>query len=267
MPAIVMWYEQWAGWDQGRLRRRDLEVVASRGAVPMITWDPWDPTAGLCQPAFHLNRIVQGDFDAYIDSWANGLATFGRPVYLRFGHEMNGDWYLWCPGVNGNTDEDYVDAWRHIHRRFTSVGTPNVQWVWSPNIEYAGSRALASLYPGDAFVDWLGIDGYNWGTSRAGKSWESFADLFGPSYRELKALTSKPIMIAETASSEVGGDKAAWISDAFLTQLPVHFPAVRAVIWFNENKETDWRAASSPSSLASFREAIAHPYFGGRLPR
>jgi hypothetical protein len=264
-PAIVMWYEQWGGWDDGKLRLNELREVASRDAMPMITWDPWDPYAGPDQPKYRLARIARGDFDAYIDSWAVELASYGEPLYLRFGHEMNGDWYPWCAGCNGNTAADYVAAWVRIHDRFLAAGAANVRWVWSPNIEFSERAPLAELYPGDAYVDWVAMDGYNWGTSRDGKAWESFEDVFLPTYRRLLALTAKPMMIAETASTEQGGDKAAWIRQAFLEQLPVTLPKVRAVVWFHENKETDWRVSSSPAAVAAFKDIADTPFFQGRL--
>ncbi len=265
-PAIVMWYEQWGGGDLGQLRLGELEEVISRGATPMITWEPWDPAAGLDQPAYRLENIAGGDFDAYIDSWATALVGLDQPVYLRFGHEMNGDWYPWCAGRNGNTAADSIAAWRHLHGRFSAAGATNVRWVWSPNIEFAGSTPLDQLYPGDDYVDWVGLDGYNWGTSQDGKVWESFENLFLPSYQRLITLTAKPMMIAEMAATELGGDKAAWIQDAFLTQLPVTFPRVRALVWFNEHKETDWRVSSSATALAALRAAANDAYFQGALP-
>lgn len=264
-PAIVMWYEQWGGWDDGKLRLQELREVVSRNATPMITWDPWDPGAGLDQSAYRLDNIVRGHFDRYIDSWSTQLADEGLPVLLRFGHEMNGDWYSWCAGCNGNTAADYIAAWRHVHDRFAAAGATNVRWVWCPNVEFAGSTPLDRLYPGDAYVDWVALDGYNWGSSRDDGEWRRFEDVFLPSYQRLLTLTSKPIMIAETASTEIGGDKATWISQAFLEQLPARFPKVRAVIWFHENKETDWRVSSSPAALAAFREAAGSAYLQGRL--
>lgn len=265
MPAIVMWYTQWGGWDNGRLRLQDVQEVAARGAVPLITWDPWNPYAGFHQPEYRLVNIARGAFDGYIDSWAKQLAGYGQRVYLRFGHEMNGDWYPWCAGVNGNTAADYVAAWRRIYRRFAKANASNVRFVWSPNVQYAGSTPLAQLYPGSAYVDWVGLDGYNWGTSHPSGQWLDLKDLFMSTYQQVLSITSKPMMIAETASTELGGDKAAWIRRAFLDQLPALFPNVRAVIWFNENKETDWRVSSSPETLAAIREAASHPYLQGRL--
>src|SRR5581483_2417544 len=116
-------------------------------------------------------------------------------------------------------------------------------------------------YPGDAYVDWVGIDGYNWGTSQSWSSWQSLADIVGPVYRDYAA--KKPIMVAETASAEAGGDKAAWIQAA-ASSLARDFPAVRAFLWFEVSKETDWRVESSTSALAAFRTLAQSAYFSAR---
>jgi beta-mannanase len=143
---------------------------------------------------------------------------------LRFNHEMNGWWFPWAEGrtstgvVNGNSPGDYVKAWRHVHDIFTRVGATNVSWLWSPNIVAVNTNYadLASVYPGDAYVDWTGVDGYNWGTSDPDFDWQSFADVFGDIYPKL-AAKGKPIIIGEMASDEVGGSKAQWIDDIIPT--------------------------------------------------
>ena len=141
-----------------------------------------------------------------------------------------------------------------------------MRWVWCPNVAYSGSAPFASVYPGDAYVDWIGLDGYNPGTSRPGSSWRSFHDVFVASHDALAALSPRPMMIAETSSAEQGGDKAAWIRTGLLTDLAAGLPRVRAVVWFDELKEADWRVNSSASSLAAFSEVAASPMFAGRLP-
>jgi hypothetical protein len=90
--------------------------------------------------------------------------------------------------------------------------------------------------------------------------------VFEPSYGKLGDMTDKPMMIAETASTEFGGDKAAWIRQGFLDEALVRFPRVRAIIWFHENKETDWRVDSSPASLVAYSEVAASSSYQGRLP-
>lgn len=265
MPAIVAWYQAW-GDSNRQFDPSLLESVSNRGAMPLITWEPWDPAAGVDQPSYHLGRIARGDFDAYIDSWATGLAAYGGPVYLRFAHEMNGTWYPWAVGTNGNTVDDYVSAWRHVHDRFDAAGAENVRWVWSPLATGPEDGHLTQAYPGDAYVDWVGLDGFNEGTTRPASIWRDFESIFGPAYTAIRALTDRPIMIPEIASAEEGGDKAAWVTDAFATQLPSYFPNIRAVVWFNRDKEADWRIDSSPASLAAFREVLANPYLQGTLP-
>jgi hypothetical protein len=74
------------------------------------------------------------------------------------------------------------------------------------------------------------------------------------------------VLIAETASTELGGDKAQWITQGLVTDLPARFPAVRAVIWFDENKETDWRVNSSAPALTGFRTAVASASSVGQTP-
>ena len=164
---------------------------------------------------------------------------------------------------------DFVNAWRHMHDLFVAAGATNVKWVWSPNVRYGPEYPLADLYPGSAYVDWLGLDGYNWGSDPhlGVPAWQSFEDIFGATYREVTHLApGKPLMIAETASTEHGGDKAAWILQTFLGDVP-KYPAVRAVIWFNEaDGASDFRINSSPAALAAFREVLNAAAYSGRLP-
>ena len=169
---------------------------------------------------------------------------------------------LWGPGRNGNSASEYIAAWRHVVHIFRSRGVKNVSWVWSPNVDCSGKCPFNRFYPGDSYVDWVALDGYNY-ASVLGMPWESFAEVFSSSYSEMLAVSHKPFMVAETASTEVGGDKAAWIRQAFLVDLPSRFPQIRAAIWFDVDLETDWRVDSSPASLAAFRDVVASPLYGG----
>jgi beta-mannanase len=174
---------------------------------------------------------------------------------LRFAHEMNGSWYPWSAGTNGNTARDYVAAWRHLHSVFTAQGVGNVSWNWSPNVPSVGATPLSSLYPGDAHVDQVALDGYNWGTTRPGSTWTAFWDVFSSGVTELRGLTGKPLWIGEVASAEQGGDKAAWIEDMFSSL--VQHPEVRGFTWFDFAKETDWRIGSTTASMTAFRAGLA----------
>nr|WP_316303760.1 glycosyl hydrolase [Clavibacter michiganensis] len=232
-----------------------LQSVAARGADSLITWEPWQGGAGVDQAAYTNARIIAGDQDAYIRSWGSDLAKYGKTVYLRYGHEMNGNWYPWSDGVNGNASGSYVQAWKHVHDLVVAQGATNVKWVWSPNVPYPGSTDLASLYPGADQVDVVALDGYNWGAV-AGQRWTAPADLFGPGIAQLRAVApGKPLIIGEVASSETGGSKAAWDKDlvAYLQAQP----DVLGFVWFDFQKEADWRIDSSAASATALREALA----------
>ncbi|RDV08143.1 beta-mannanase [Arthrobacter sp. RT-1] len=234
----------------------EMNAVRARGAVPLVTWEPWAWGGGLDQPAYSLDRIAAGDFDARITQWGQALTAWGYPVQLRFAHEMNGDWYPWAEGVNGNEAGDYVQAWRHVHDVMAATGASNVSWVWSPNVPYWGSTELSGLYPGAGYVDIVALDGYNWGTSASWSGWISPQDLFAPGIAQLRSLApGVPILIAETASSEAGGSKAAWNTD--LVSYLAAQPDVMGFVWFHMQKEADWRINSSDASASAFNSALA----------
>ena len=233
----------------------DLDAVAARGAVPVVTWEPWDwdaPDSG----AFGLAAIAAGAHDAHLRQWADALRTWGRPVQLRFAHEQNGDWYPWAVGVSGTTAADHVAAFRHVVEVFDAQGAGNVQFVWNPNVRFPGSSPMAETWPGTRYVDRVALDGYNWGTSSPGHRWQEPEEVFGDSLEELRELAPGiPITVTEVASAEEGGDKAAWVTDlvAYLDGQA----DVAAFVWFDHDKEADWRIASSPASAAAMQAALA----------
>ncbi|MET3719987.1 MULTISPECIES: glycosyl hydrolase [unclassified Arthrobacter] len=232
----------------------ELDAVVNRGAVPLVTWEPWIAGNGVTQPAYALARVAAGDFDPYISQWGAALAAWGKPLMLRFAHEMNGNWYPWCEAVNGNQPGDYARAWRHVHDLVSAAGANNVNWVWAPN--GGGSVDPALLYPGDPYVDTLGLDAYNWGATQAWSSWQMPAALFGPHLAQLRTIApGKQIVMTETASTETGGSKPDW-NTALVSYLQTQ-PDVSGFVWFNFNKETDWRINSSTASASALEAALA----------
>jgi glycosyl hydrolase family 26 len=244
-PAIVMYYRS---WERGQVfDRRTLHSMTSRGALPMITWEP---------QGHPLGRIAAGDYDDYLRESAADARRWGRTILVRFAHEMNGDWYDW--GTQQNSPDDFVAAWRHVVSVFRGAGAGNVRWLWSPNVDYGGTRLLRRLYPGDRYVDWVGLDGFSWGGPW---EWQSVKEIFERSYRAITAMTWKPVIISETAAGELGGDKRKWIDDAFARDLP-KLPRVKAVVWFNgKDKWAKWDVDSTPGSLRAFRAAVSSPRY------
>lgn len=245
----LTFYVAWSR--RGDFPARDASRVVRAGAVPELTWEPWDPARGVDQPAYALDRIARGEHDAYVRRWARQVRAWGRPIIIRFAHEMNGDWYPWAEGVNGNEAGDHAAAWRHVVGVFRRAKVRNVTWSWSANVPYPGSTPIRSLYPGDAYVDRVGLDGYNWGNTQSWSTWQSFGELFGPGLAQLRAVSRRPLHVDETAApSRSGGDKAAWIANMW-DWLDAH-PEVRGVTWFSLRKEVDWRVDSSRSALRAW---------------
>lgn len=265
MPAIVSFggdFVHSTGFDLAT-----MNAIRARGAMPMYTMDPDNDLNGNIQPMYADAQIASGRYDQYFRLWAEAAAAWGHPLLLRFAPEFNGWWSSWGTSqITGtkNTPAAFIAMWRHVHDIFTAAGAKNVQWVWCANTDDPGTTPYALDYPGDAYVDWVAIDGYNWGAYPY-HTWRSLAEVFGPSYNEVTSLTDKPVMIAETGSVELGGNKAAWITDAFLNIIPNDFPLIRAVVIFESIDEHDWRMDSSPSALAAFRSVVASPLYSGVL--
>lgn len=237
-------------WNFGNVFPADaMRVIARTGAVPEITWEPWDPTAGAKQPTYTLERIAAGVFDRYVDSWATAIAAYGGPLYLRFAHEMTGNWYPWAPATTGTPPEVYVAAWRHVHDRFTAAGAHNVSWVWSPGVVEGQPTLLRDVYPGPDYVDVVAFDGYNTGSDEPEwGGWKGPEELFANTIKFCTMLApDKPLWINEIGSTEHGGDKAAWITDLFAY---LRTTRVTGVIWYDSPVETrDYRLNSSPATF------------------
>ena len=251
-PAIVGSYEP---WPLNPFPRDELDRVWAGGAVPLVTWEPWTYK----KRPISLRSIEAGHYDRYIHKAARFAAEWGRPLFLRFAHEMNGDWYPWGRDREGNSPRLYRQAWRRLVRIFRTEDADNVRWVWTPNVNN-GSYPFGEYFPGDEWVDWVGLDGFNWG--RDG-DWRSFTEIFGSSYEALGRLSRRPIMVAEIGSSQSGGDKAEWLTSALRREIPA-FERLRAVVWFSEEFDgVDVRVDSSPEALSAFRAGMSLPIYGG----
>ena len=251
-PSVVLWFVDFSSPPP----IAQLDAVRGWGADPVITWEPWRWVADgeYDRSAFPMEQIAAGVHDDYLYRWADELAAWGDTVYLRFAHEANGDWYPWSP-AGGTPPQTYVDAWRHVHDLFAVKGVHNVRWVWTVNVPHPGSSPVAPLYPGDDYVDVVGVDGYNWGTTQPWSSWQEPEEIFGPTLDEVAALApDRPVMVTEVASAEAGGSKPEWIRDlvAYLESRD----ELTAFVWFDHHKETDWRLASSPESAEAMAGAL-----------
>ena len=249
--SMYEWYQGWEGEPSFDAAR--AQAATDRAALPVLTWEPWAPGAGPDQPAYALARITDGTHDAYIAAFARQVRQWGGRLGIRFLHELNAPHYPWGAGVNGNTPAQAVRAWQHVRRVFEEEGVADAVWIWCVNVHAGGTAAFAPLYPGDDAVDWVALDGYNGGTALPWGGWRSPREVFGRSLADLHDLSERPVVITETGSAEDGGSKATWIRQLF--DLAAE-EGVRGLIWFEYDKETDWRVRSTPAAAAAFRRAV-----------
>jgi Glycosyl hydrolase family 26 len=237
-----------------------FEKIRRYGAIPLFSWGSNALPVRSTAARFSLARIIRGDYDAYVRTWARAAARWGHPFLLRFDWEMNGKWFPWGWGSNGNRPGEFIGAWQRVHRIFASAGATNATWVWCPNVDPAGVFGpLRALYPGAAYVDWTCVDVYN-----RNAPWTSFDGLFDSTYTALEQLApGKPMLIAEIGSTEDGGSKAAWIT-GLLRNLSGRYPLVRGLAWFEKyGSGFDWPIETSTASRRAFADAIASPLYRG----
>jgi beta-mannanase len=226
---------------------------AAHGSTPLITlnFGRTLPNKGV------LDSILAGGTDEYLHHFAGDAKAYGGTVWLRPFPEMNGNWEAWCGVTGNNTTDKTVAAWRHVHDVLIDDGATNIKFVWNVNcgsVPNTTANALENYWPGSSYVDFVSIDGYNWGNHNpAWSSWVTPTDIFGDAYRRITTMTTKPLFIAEVASSSNGGDKAAWITD-FFGEMGARFPRVKGVCWFNADKEEDWRVEQTPATTAAMRK-------------
>ncbi|MEJ8639741.1 glycoside hydrolase family 26 protein [Streptomyces achmelvichensis] len=240
-PNLIVDYAAWGdGFDATGMRN-----AWNAGALPVVSWEPHDTT---------LTRIADGASDNYVRNFATAVRTLNTPIAISFADEMNGDWEKW--GTTETTPQEYVKAWRHIHRVFEDVGATNVIWTWSPNIIKPGTRTdLSPYYPGNRYVDWVGLIGYF-------TDWDphSFDGLFGSTLTEIDRFSREPRILLETGAMpgrHRKGDLRALFNGVTAARSIVGFA------WFDHHKSrADWRLATNPQDVAEFRRLAANDLYG-----
>jgi mannan endo-1,4-beta-mannosidase len=264
-----------------------LTTIWNHGAVPIFSWQPTADCAGKENTPNNIDTLIaNGAFDSYLNDMAvrfrhwlagpDGVYGNGddRRVYIRLAHEMNGTWYAWSettgknwqtgqprPG-NGNSPGSYVAMWRHVFAIFRAKGldASHVQWIWCVNnADMKGSQPAEHYYPGDDYVDWVGIDGYN-------KNKQSPEDVFDDMIQRVTSLTSKPLGILEVGvgkGNQSEGYRNKWIESAY--EYFAH-TNVKMVVYFNKADYVIY----GKHQLGGYKKAVTNPsYISGdrRNPR
>ncbi len=285
-PNVVGYF---GGWDEN-FRANAVTRSWTRGTLPILTWESrpiGSANDQIIEPDYTLPAIigdpdagVAGTFDDYLHQYARDIVATGLPLGIRLDHEMNGVWYPWAEtdgqgnSINSNRVGDYVKMWRHVHDIFAQEGANDlVIWIWSPNIinnlpaTHKPSAFLDGLYPGDDYVDWVGLSGYLRPAYKADNDF-TFAYTFDASLAELRRITDKPIFLAEIGASETGGHKPGWVSSLFTALAKPENDDIVGLSWFNmaittyvegERSTNDWRIDSRDDSLAAFVAGLALP--------
>ena len=243
-PNVVEFY-------QGFTESFDAPVAAGASRTGALPLDSWGPAGA------SLADVASGRDDAYLTMFAGQVRDYGKEIALTVGHEMNAPWSDWWG--NGPADAPtFVQAWRHIHDLFAQQGATNVIWVWTVNIEAGGAASPVPYYPGDGYVDWIGVDGY-FHDGLPG----TFPSLFGPTLSDLRAHYRLPILVVETGALDYAAERPAEIQSVFDATLAS--PDLIGFIWFDYDLQgtegVDWQLDDDQPSLAVYRrDATASPF-------
>lgn len=242
---IIHIYTAWGDHPDERFPAEHVQAIIDLGSIPFITWEPWltdfdqEQHEELPEKADRdkhgMASVAAGMYDFYLARWAEDVKSVDSEIFVRLGHEMN-DAYRYPWGPQNNTPEEFISAWRHVYDFFKAAGVKNIVWVWSPHPAY---KRFDEYYPGDAYVDWIGIGTLNYGDVAPWSQWWTFDEIFGTYYPDLEKY-NKPIMLTEFASLPVGGDRPEWYREA-LQPLPRKYPLVRGLMFFhfsNDNSTT-----------------------------
>lgn len=269
--AIANIYSEWAYLKNPKLITQ-LDEISKNGWAPMISSNPYFfkdcPDTGESL----YKTIGTGKCDKFLKDAVNNLKSFEKPIFFRFAWEMNLPNMYWSTQKTNSNPSDFISAWRKFHKISKQENANNIIWVLSFNTTNSVTTPYKELFPGDEYIDWVAIDGYNWGNTHPWAGWASFNGTFKASYEELLALTNKPVMISEvnSAPTGTGGDKALWLKDMLDVQIPQEFPNIQAVVLFNEDKsegeKIDWRMEKSPDYINTLKQSFKNPIYKSSYP-
>jgi len=211
-PTLDMEFEAWS-------RQRTLEdrfaAARSQGVTAyMVTWEPWAPVPATLgreaqyavQPAYSNASIAAGAWDGYVRSFARTVRDSGLTVYVRYAHEMNGNWYPWSHDVSA-----YRRAWRHVVDVFRAEGATNARFVWSinPNLYQDQATVIGHAWhywPGSAYVDVVGTTMIDFGGAK-----DYPVARFVDRFRALHSAFGKRVFVTEFQTDFDG--RLAWLQD------------------------------------------------------
>lgn len=251
-------------------------MIRDRGSIPYIRLMlRSNEVPSKAEPTFTLANLIRGNFDNDLRAWARSARNFATPLIVEFGPEMNASWFSWNGTYNGggrpssygdltlpDGPERFRDAYRRIITIMREAGAANITWVFHVNAQDVPDvswNRFENYYPGDTFIDWLGVSAYGAKTPRA-TTWPIFRDLMDAAYPRLAALSAeKPIIVSEfgvTSNSSLGS-AATWATDAWTDLKAARWPRVIGASWWNGRWQNDTNPAHDTTMQLQENAALA----------
>ncbi|MCF7916368.1 MAG: hypothetical protein K9L61_01160 [Candidatus Omnitrophica bacterium] len=252
-PYLVMVFIDWGNFIPEEVYRS----IFAAGSVPFITWEPWQAET---KEGIDFDQILNGEYDKYIINFIKNINKFKKLVFLRFAHEASGNWYPWAGKKMGAVK--LIAVQRYIKDLADKQGPNQIKWVFSVNWQDIPSdedNFFMNYYPGKDYVDYFGIDGYNWGDTQEWSHWMEFGEIFKEPYQIITSETNKPIIISEFGSAQSGGNKAKWIKDAFKDMKKMK--RVKGFVLFNLDKEAAWQFRPQSAAGKQLKAGLKDSYF------
>jgi beta-mannanase len=319
----------WQGKDSSIIQFYDAVDENAFSSWAPIIWDNYHaiPMMSMNTGDTPLADIAAGSNDGQLHGYAVALKKWitetdvlgqpapagGRRFFIRLNWEANASWYSWSP-MNKATDcesmlrleQDYANAWRRVHDVVmdpeVGLTSDQVSWIFSvnsadvvlPSVEGCANGASAiteRIFPGDDYVDWVGIDAYSY------CSVQTPAQIMDAMVTRLRSISDRPLSTNEvgtTTTQLIGScatidDKARWIT-SYLNYMQAQ--DMKMSVWFNTNSylngnPQDWAVFSQqgPQDIAGrgdctytgstgivydtyceFADGLASPFFQGGEP-
>ena len=178
-------------------------------------------------------EIINGEYDEYLDNLAQSFNEYDYPVLFRLNNEMNGEWVWYSAHRVGKDTDLFIQCWRYIYDKFKEKGVDNLIFVWNPNEksfpDFAYNHYL-NYYPGNEYVDVVGLTAYNTGNYYDGEIWRSFNEAYDHFYYDYVKHFKHPMMITEFSCASKGGNKSLWFDDMF-SKISGYDRIKLAVLW------------------------------------
>lgn len=235
---LISIYLAWNPESINRFPHGLMDAIYLKDAIPMITWEPWasllpvsDSIPKLQDEKQIFKYIIDGYFDEYIKDFAKIIKSYNKPIFLRYAHEFDNPQYPWYTSGRNSTKE-FTDAWKHVHTIFKEQNANNVVWVWNP----WRANNMAAYYPGNDYVDWIGLTMLNYAALKQDNEYQSFEEMYKPFQKELHNFSEKPVMLAEFGALNLGYRQQEWTLDA-VKSITNNHPEISAIVMFYSDKD------------------------------